>query len=335
MIKIKHVSKTFQTKNGTFQALDDVSLHIKKNVIHGIIGPSGAGKSTLIRLLNQLEVHDMGEISVLDYSDLKQLNKESTRMYRKEVAMIFQGFNLLDRKSVFENVALPLLFQAKLSKEDKERVRSLIQLVGLEGYEDSYPSQLSGGQLQRVGIARALINKPSILLCDEPTSALDTYSIKNILGLIQRVQKELSLTVVIVTHDMNVIKEICEYVTVMDKGKVVESDTIENIIFNPQSDITKDLLDTVGFNMSRMITMYQKEADLYLLHFTQSNKQESIISEISITMNCKLNILFANITPSEQGIMLVTIKTSTEQSLDKVLELLEDKGVVYKHVSKY
>lgn len=332
MIKIKEVSKVFQTKNGEFHALKNVSLSIKENVIHGIIGPSGAGKSTLIRLLNQLEIHDSGEIEVLNYSDIKQLNKESTRMYRQEVSMIFQGFNLLDRKNVFDNIALPILFQRKLTAEDSSKIKDLIKLVGLEGYEKSYPSQLSGGQLQRVGIARALINEPKILLCDEPTSALDTYSIKNILGLIKRIQKELSLTVIVVTHDMNVIKEICEYVTVMDQGEIVESDTIENIIFNPKSEITKALLDTVGFNLDRIIDMFSSKENLYVLHFTESKKQESIISLVSISTKTKMNILYANITPSEQGIMLVTIDSDDTTSLAKVLQSLEDKGVVYKHV---
>jgi D-methionine transport system ATP-binding protein len=332
MIKIKDVSKVFHTKQGEFHALDHVSLHIKPNVIHGIIGPSGAGKSTLIRMLNQLEVHDTGEISVLDYSDIKQLNMESTRMYRQDVSMIFQGFNLLDRKTVFDNIALPLIFQRKLTEEDTNKINRLIQLVGLEGYENSFPTQLSGGQLQRVGIARALINNPKILLCDEPTSALDTYTIKQILKLIKTIQKELSLTVIIVTHDMNVIKEICEYVTVMDQGEIVESDTIENIIFNPKNDITKALLDTVGFNINRIIDMYSTIKNVYVLHFTESKKQESIISLISISTNAKMNILYANITPSEQGIMIITIETESEETLDSVLQELKEKGVAYKHV---
>ncbi|AIO19388.1 Methionine import ATP-binding protein MetN 2 [Candidatus Izimaplasma bacterium HR1] len=332
MITLRNVSKTFLTKKGKFKALDDVSLSIKRNVIHGIIGPSGAGKSTLIRLINQLEIHDKGVIEVFDYTDLKQLNKESTRMYRKSVSMIFQGFNLLERKTVYDNIALPILLQRKLTEKDREKVANLIRLVGLEGYEESYPTQLSGGQLQRVGIARALVNDPKILLCDEPTSALDTLTIKNILDLLKSIQRELNLTIIIVTHDMNVIKEVCEYVTVMDQGRIVENDTIDNIIFNPQNAITKSLLDTVGFNLERIITMYSSKKNLYLLRFTNSRKQESIISNVSISTKVRINILFANITPSEQGIMLVSLEVCNHDVIENVIRELKEEGVAVKHV---
>ena len=332
MITIKNVSKTFTTKQGSFNAVNDVSLTIKKNVIHGIIGPSGAGKSTLIRLINQLEVHDSGEVKVFGYSDLKCLNKESTRMFRTKVAMIFQKFNLLARKTVFDNIALPILFQRRLNNDDVEKIKELIKLVGLEGYEKSYPHQLSGGQLQRVGIARALVNEPEILLCDEPTSALDTLTIKHILRLIKRIQKELDLTVIVVSHDMNVIKEICDYVTVMDKGEIVESDTIDNIIFNPKSSVTKGLLDTVGFDIDRIVDMYANKYSLYLLRFLKLSKKDSIISRISIETGIQINILFANVTPSDQGIMIVTIEEVNQDKINYVLDKLTEKGVVAKHV---
>lgn len=333
MISIENVSKTFVTKHGSFQAINDVTLEIKEHTIHGIIGPSGAGKSTLIRLINQLEVHDSGAIKVFGYEDIRKLNKESTRMFRTEVSMIFQGFNLLDRKTVAENIALPLSFQRKLTKEDETKVWNLIHLVGLDGYEKSYPSQLSGGQLQRVGIARALVNDPKILLCDEPTSALDTLTIKNILNLLKTIQKDLNLTVIIVTHDMNVIKEICDFVTVMDQGKIVENDSIDNIIFNPKNEITKSLLDTVGFNMDRVIEMYQEKTHLYLLRFNEASTPEGVISSVSISSSAMINILFANITPSAQGIMLISIETDSDLLVEEVIRELEKKGVLIKHVS--
>lgn len=332
MIELQHISKTFITKNGSFTALNDVSLEIEENTIHGIIGPSGAGKSTLIRIINQLEIHDKGKIRVFEYTDLKKLNQESTRMFRRRVSMIFQRFNLLSRKTVFHNIGLPISFQRKLTEEDEQKINKLIELVGLKGYEQSYPSQLSGGQLQRVGVARALVNDPEILLCDEPTSALDTLTIKSILSLIKKVKEELNLTVIIVTHDMNVIKEICDSVTVMDNGLIVENNTIDNIIFNPNSEITKSLLDTVGFNIDELVHRFNDKENLYLLRFEESSKQESIISTISRDFNVNTNILYANITPKDQGIMLVDIEENIPSKLEIIIKSLHDKGVEVRHV---
>ena len=332
MIELQNISKTFTTKNGEFNALNNVSLSIKPNTIHGIIGPSGAGKSTLIRIINQLEIHDTGKIGVFDYNDLRKLNQESTRMFRRKVSMIFQTFNLLDRKTVYENIALPITFQRKLTKEDNNKIIELIELVGLQGYEQSYPTQLSGGQLQRVGIARALVNNPEILLCDEPTSALDTLTIKSILNLIKTIKEDLGLTVLIVTHDMNVIKEICDNVTVMDQGEIVENDTIENIIFNPQHEITKSLLDTVGFNIDELVQRFQDKQHLYLLRFNESSKQHSIISSISRDCAVDINILYANLTPKDQGIMLVDIEVKEKSKLDIILFALHRVGVSVRHV---
>jgi D-methionine transport system ATP-binding protein len=328
MIKLNKVSKTFHTNTSSFNAVDEVSLEIKENTIHGIIGPSGAGKSTLIRLINQLEVHDDGEVNVFEYNDLRKLNKESTRMYRKRVSMIFQRFNLLDRKTVFNNIALPILFDRKLNQEDIEKINSLIDLVGLKGYENSYPSQLSGGQLQRVGIARALVNDPEILLCDEPTSALDTLTIKSILNLIKEIKTKLGLTVIIVTHDMNVIREVCDFVTVMSDGKVIEHNSIDSIIFDPQSNITKQLLDTVGFNIDDLIQKFSDKENLHLLKFNDTTKGQTIISSLSRNFNANINILYANITPTEKGIMLVDI----EQNAELIAEQLSSLGVEVRHV---
>lgn len=331
MITLQNVSKTFTTKSGNFHAVNDVTLTIKENSIHGIIGPSGAGKSTLIRLINQLEIHDSGFISVFNYEDLRRLNKESTRMYRKDVSMIFQRFNVLERKSVLENIILPLSFHKKTQESDIEKARNLIKLVGLEGYESSYPNQLSGGQLQRVGIARALITDPKILLCDEPTSALDTQTIKSILNLLKSIKEQLNLTVIIVTHDMNVIKEICDFVTVMHLGEIVENASIEEIIFNPKMQITKELLDTVGFNIDDLIHKNQ-DKNLYLLRFKKDATELSVISTISKKLEIDINILYANITPHKEGVMLIDIKDVSSIS-NQVLEATFDTfGVEVKHV---
>lgn len=331
MIALQNVFKTFKTKHGSFEAVKNVNLTIKENSIHGIIGPSGAGKSTLIRLINQLEKHDNGQIKVFGYEDLRRLNKESTRMYLKDVSMIFQRFNLLERKNVLDNVLLPLTFHKKLNDDDYRSAKNLIELVGLSGYEQSFPSQLSGGQLQRVGIARALIMEPKILLCDEPTSALDTQTIKTILKLIKDLKQKLNLTVIIVTHDMNVIKEICDYVTVMDNGEIIENDTLENIIFNPKEEITKILLDTVGFNIEDIISSSDSK-NLYLLRFNSDSTETSVISSISKDLAIKINILYANITPHKEGIMLVDIEDKENLNEDILSFTFKKLGVEIKHV---
>lgn len=332
MITFKNVSKTFRTKSGEFHALKNVSIDIQENAIHGIIGLSGAGKSTLIRIINQLEKHDQGLVSVFDYKDLRRLNKESTRMFRKDISMIFQRFNLLEYKTVFENIELPISLHRKINKEDIRNIKQLIRLVGLDGYTHSYPSQLSGGQQQRVGIARALVNNPKILLCDEPTSALDTLTIKSILELIQKIKRERNLTVIIVTHDMNVIKSICDNVTVLHHGEVVENDSIDNIIFQPKSEITKQLLDTVGFNLEKIVNKYPCKKHIYVLHFAKNILDESILSIISKQCRANINILYANITPNNHGVMLIEIISTDIDDVNDVLTKLKERGVEIKHV---
>ncbi len=331
MISLSNVCKTFETKQGSFHAVRDVSLNIKKNSIHGIIGPSGAGKSTLIRLINQLEVHDSGYIEIFNYEDLKKLNKESTRMFRKEVSMIFQRFNVLGRKTVLQNIVLPLSFHKRITQHDMQKAKELIHLVGLKGYENSYPSQLSGGQLQRVGIARALITEPKILLCDEPTSALDTQTIKSVLNLIKNIKEKLNLTVVLVTHDMNVVKEICDYVTVMDQGKIIETAPIEDIIFNPKNKVTKELLGTVGFNIPELIKENQNK-NLYVLRFSKESTSDSVVSSISRALSIVINIHYANITPNKEGMMLIEVISKNNILEEELKNIFREKGVELRHV---
>jgi len=253
-------------------------------------------------------------------------------MLRKQIGMIFQGFNLLDRKTVLQNILFPITLDHTITVDDTKKAKELMDIVGLSGYEESYPSELSGGQKQRVGIARALINNPNILLCDEPTSALDTTTIKSILALLKQLKEQLQLTVIIVTHDMNVIKEICDYVTVMDQGYVVENDTIDNIIFNPSHSVTKALLDTVGLNLEDLEIRFKDYPNLSLLKFDAHSKTESIISKVSINYNIQINILYANITPKDQGIMLVSINTTELELLHKVHLEFERNEVEIRHV---
>ncbi|MFW6319658.1 MAG: methionine ABC transporter ATP-binding protein, partial [Bacillota bacterium] len=295
MITLTHIHKQFHTKDTTTHALDDISLTIRDNVIHGIIGLSGAGKSTLIRLINQLETQNSGTISVFGYQDIKALNKESTRMLRAQIGMIFQHFNLLESKTVKENILFPLRATKTLMKADHDRALALIDDVGLNGYDAHYPNQLSGGQKQRVGIARALINNPKVLLCDEPTSALDPLTTKSILALLKTIQTKRQLTVIIVTHDMHVIKEICDDVTVMHHGKIIEEGPVDRVLFQPTHDVTKELVHLVGFNLEDIKRTFGHLPHLTILKFSKSLTSQTILSRITQTHNVLFNILFANV----------------------------------------
>ena len=332
MIKLTNISKTFTTKTNSFKALKNVSLSLPAGLIHGIIGPSGAGKSTLIRTLNKLESYEQGSVNVFEYTDIKRLNQESTRMLRKKQGMIFQNFNLLTQKTVLENVLFPLSLNHKLKDSDTQKAKDILTTVGLEDYYYSYPNQLSGGQKQRVGIARALVNNPEILLCDEPTSALDTQTIKGFLHLLKKLKETYNLTIIIVTHDMNVIKEICDTVTVMYNGEVIEHNTLDEIIFNPQTTITKQLLDTVGLNIDDLEERFKSYPNLSLLRFSTTSKHDAVISSISIKLKIPINILYANITPKDNGIMLVSIITDDIQVLERVKREFEKEGVEIRYV---
>ena len=238
MIRFEHLSKTFQTKDGAFEALKDVSFEIEKGDIYGVIGYSGAGKSTLIRMVNALERPTSGKIFVED-KDIGSLSAKELRSLRKGIGMIFQQFNLLESKTIYDNVAIALKLNGTPKKDIEARVNELLEFVELSDKKSYYPGQLSGGQKQRVGIARALANNPSILLCDEATSALDPKTTDSILDLLKKINETLHITIVIITHEMNVIQKICNKVAVMDFGKVVETGSVIQVFSDPQSDIAK------------------------------------------------------------------------------------------------
>ena len=239
LIQLTNVKKTFNGKNGNIQAVNDVSLNVEKGDIYGIVGYSGAGKSTLVRLLNGLELPTSGEVIVND-QDITKLKNKELRTFRKKIGMIFQHFNLLWSRTVLENIQLPLELAGVPKSKRKERAEELLRLVGLEGRGQAYPSQLSGGQKQRVGIARALANDPEILLCDEATSALDPQTTEEVLDLLLAINKKLNLTIVLITHEMNVIRKICNKVAVMELGKVVEEGDVLTVFRQPKKkEVTK------------------------------------------------------------------------------------------------
>lgn len=241
MIQIENLSKTYATPHGQFQALRGINLHIQQGEVFGIIGPSGAGKSTLVQCINLLERPNEGSIAIGGQA-LTGLSEAQLRAQRRRIGMVFQGFNLLSRRTVYGNVALPLEIAGVAKSEIPARVERLLALVGLEHLRDRYPSQISGGQKQRVGIARALANNPDVLLSDEATSALDPETTHNILALLRDINRKLGLTVVLITHDMAVIREVCHKVLVLDGGRKVEHGEVWRVFGNPQADATRALL---------------------------------------------------------------------------------------------
>ena len=243
-IELKHISKTFEQGQSDVHAVKDVSLSIEKGDIFGIIGLSGAGKSTLVRCINYLEVPTEGQV-LIDGTDLGTLSEKELRKKRSEIGMILQHFNLLMQKNVLDNIAFPLQLSGMKKKNAREKARDYLKTVGLSDKENAYPAQLSGGQKQRVAIARALAGSPKILLCDEATSALDPQTTASILSLLKEINETMGLTIVIITHQMSVVKDICKHMAVMEGGRIVEQGPTEEIFKHPQTPVAKQFLKDV------------------------------------------------------------------------------------------
>ena len=241
LVEVQGLRKVFHTRDSELEALSDINLKVEAGDIYGIIGMSGAGKSTLVRCLNYLEVPTEGRV-LIDGQDLRDLSPKGLRKLRGNIGMIFQGFNLLMQKSVIDNICFPLLIQGKKKEEAKERARELLKTVDLAEKENAFPAQLSGGQKQRVAIARALASHPRILLCDEATSALDPQTTKSILDLLREINETLGITIVIITHQMSVVTEICHKVAIIDSGRLVEEGSVDKIFEAPSSDAARELI---------------------------------------------------------------------------------------------
>jgi len=298
MIHIKNLSKVFKTPKGSLTALDNINLHIPKGAVFGIIGLSGAGKSTLIRCMNMLERPTSGEV-IIDGQNMTQLSGAALRKTRQNIGMIFQHFNLLESRTVAGNIAFPLEIAGWPKHKIAERIQELLPVVGLEDKAHSYPSQLSGGQKQRVGIARALATNPSVLLCDEATSALDPQTTESILELLKEINEKFNLTIVIITHEMKVIKEICTDVAVIDKARIVEQGPIESVFLNPQSDIAKEFIASVFPNklapeLLRELAQHPN-SQIITVNFLGSAASEPIISDLIRQFGVTVNILHGSI----------------------------------------
>ena len=295
-ILIQDVSKTFETKDGSVQALKHVSLSIETGDIYGIIGMSGAGKSTLVRCMNFLEVPSEGKV-LIDGKSLSEFSPKELRKEREKIGMIFQHFNLLMQKNVLENVCFPLYIQGKKKAEARAKALELLEIVGLADRAKAYPAQLSGGQNQRVAIARALASDPQILLCDEATSALDPQTTSSILELLQDINQKFGITIVIITHQMSVVREICTHVAIMKDGEVKEQGLVEEIFSHPKSQVAKELISKDSGNdvESKKLTQSEiQDGEIVRIVFSENSAFEPVIANLILTFHEPVNILKAN-----------------------------------------
>lgn len=325
MISIKNVKKIFSSSKGNVTAVDDVNIEIHEGEIFGVIGYSGAGKSTLIRMLNGLEIPTDGSVTVAD-KVVSKIKGAELRKARQEISMIFQHFNLLWSRTVKENIAFPLEIAGIPRNERLKRVDELIKLVGLEGRGDSYPSQLSGGQKQRVGIARALANNPKVLLCDEATSALDPQTTDSILDLLVDINKRLGLTIVLITHEMHVIRKICHRVAVMEEGRVVEIGPVLDVFKNPKQQITKRFVQQVTEpeetkeTIDHLLEQYP-HGTVIQLGFVGESAEQPLITDLIRTFDITINILQGKISQTQNGsygTLFIHLEGSGEQVSDAI-----------------
>jgi D-methionine transport system ATP-binding protein len=289
IIEIKNLKKVFKVKDGQVNALDDINLKIGQGEIYGIIGMSGAGKSTLVRCINLLEKPTSGQVFI-DKKDISAIEEKELRTVRYSLGMIFQQFNLLSQRTAEQNILFPLEIAGVDKETAKKRTAELLSLVGLADKAKAYPSQLSGGQKQRIAIARALANNPKILLCDEATSALDPSTTKAILKLLKEINEKLGITIVIITHEMSVVEEICTHVAIIDKSHIAEEGTVEEVFRNPQTEIARKMIlperDDVQTDMAEQA---------YRLVFDEHSSSEAVIAKMVVETKCLVNILHAEL----------------------------------------
>ncbi len=343
MIEIKNLFKTYHLKSGDVKALDGVSLTINDGEVYGVIGYSGAGKSTLVRCINLLEKPDQGEVIVDGKYLVKDINgkpefikdKELNKT-RKEIGMIFQHFNLLDRSTVFDNIAYPIKYTGKSKEEIKNRVFELLKLVDLEDKAYVYPSQLSGGQKQRVAIARALANNPRVLLSDEATSALDPDATESILALLKELNKKLGLTIILITHEMSVIKSICHKVAVMENGKVVEEGEAYDIFANPQAPITKKFVNSTS-SLGQLESIISRETDfspegnngiLTKLTFVKDSVGEALVTSTARKFDVDIDIILADVELLQSGPLGKMIVLIKGENAEKAIFFLKESNVI-------
>ena len=329
MIQVENLCKRFNTKGGTVEAAKNISFSIEKGEIFGIIGLSGAGKSTLVRCLNLLERPTSGTVRV-NGKNLTELSEKELRKERQKIGMIFQHFNLLMQRTALDNVCFPMEIAGIKKAEARKKALEYLKIVGLEEKALSYPSQLSGGQNQRVAIARVLASDPQILLCDEATSALDPQTTKAILELIKEINRDYEITVVVITHEMSVVQEICDKVAVLERGALVETGTVEELFRNPKTDEAKKLVFSGRTQIQEM-----KGKRLVRVTFQEKSSFEPVIANLVLTYRTPVNILYAdtkNINGQAQGEMILQLP-EIEEVANKMIQYLRDINMGVEEVS--
>ena len=330
-IEIRHLTKKFEADGHTLTALDDVNLKIGSGEIYGIIGMSGAGKSTLVRSINFLEKPTEGQV-LIEGVDLADLSERELRKKRSEIGMIFQGFNLLEQKNVISNVCFPLEIAGMRKKDAVARARELLKTVNLEDKERAYPSRLSGGQKQRVAIARALATEPKILLCDEATSALDPQTSESILRLLKQINKDLGITIVIITHQMSVVTQICDKVAIVENGRIVEEGDTGEIFDSPKTDAAKEL---ISGNKEEFLPLKELTSDRVVrIVFSENSAFEPVIANAILKFATPINILKAdtrNVNGTAKGEMLLGLPSDTGKEED-LIGYFRERGLVVTEV---
>ena len=333
VIEIRNLTKRFKAESSTITALSDINLSIEKGDIFGIIGMSGAGKSTLVRSINFLEKPSEGDVFI-DGTNLAELSEKELRKIRSKIGMIFQNFNLLEQKNVIDNVCFPLELVGVKKKEARERARKLLSIVKLEEKERAFPSQLSGGQKQRVAIARALACEPKILLCDEATSALDPQTTAAILSLIREINEDMGITVIVITHQMSVVTEICKHVAIIDSGRLVEQGPVQDIFENPSSDAAKELISGKEIRYTPLSQL--NEARKIRIVFEENSAYEPVIANTILKMQIPINILKAdtrNVGGKAIGEMVLGLPEGEEQQ-EAIIASLKNDGLSVTEVTE-
>ncbi len=338
-IEVKHLYKTFEQKGLKVEALKDINLVIEAGDIYGIIGMSGAGKSTLVRCLNYLEKPTDGQV-LIEGRDLGSLKEKELRKQRSDIAMIFQHFNLLMQKSVIDNICFPLQLSGVKKADARKRARELLKTVGLEEKEKAYPAQLSGGQKQRVAIARALASNPKILLCDEATSALDPQTTASILALLKEINEQFGITIVIITHQMSVIREICNRVAIMEHGELVEEGEVSDIFSHPKSRAARELIlrdkpEGEAAGKSPVLPERMQGSRKLRIVFSESSAFEPVIANMILKFGTPVNILRAdtkNVGGFAKGEMILGLPEDRHLQID-IEQYLMEKGLEIEEVT--
>ncbi len=341
MIEFISATKVYHSAGKEVRALDGIDLRVEQGEICGVIGFSGAGKSTLIRTVNRLERLSSGKV-IVDGQDLMALSPKDVREVKRKIGMVFQHFNLLNSKTVFANVAMPLILAKQSKAEIQKRVTELLSFVGLEDKANQYPDQLSGGQKQRVGIARALATQPSILLCDEATSALDPQTTGSILKLLKKINREYNITILMITHEMSVIREVCDRVAVIEGGKIIESGSVFDVFSSPQTEtaanfVSSVLNDSIPESVLELVQKENAPGRIYKIRFVGASSGQPLLSQVAKRFDLDVNVLFGNITELQGtpfGHLIVEL-IGSESEINRALLVMNGENVTVKEVAPH